>query len=414
MTNRFNLMTVKTFLAFAILLIGLAFAGSAFGGEQEKKWDYEGDLNALVKELDGSYPFFKLKGIEKDWEKTKKEVLDSAKECKTDEKFLELLLKLIGCLRDAHVGLKESKIQAPKPPTIYYPGVCFMPATEGRVVVMAAEPGLDTDLKPGTVVKQIDGKDARKFLEEKSDAAWEKGGSFSSPQRARLFEYRIPLCGEKNETHCLTIAVEKDKEREIKLSCDRPANGWPHTYNMPGNLDRSVRSAYHGELPGGFGYLYLRKIDPTVEDGIAKAATAHPNAKGWIVDLRGNGGGGYESSLVQKLKSLQKPVACLIDEGCISAGETFARDIVRVCDAKLFGSATAGSSSKKKAWPFPSGIGTLSLPVRSHSGIGGKPIEYHGVEPDLEVEAVPEEVREGKNSCLLKALEYLEKETKAK
>jgi C-terminal processing protease CtpA/Prc len=396
----------------SLLLLAIVSAFAAAEEPQGKaKWPYKEDLKALIAEIDRVYPFFELKDIRADWEKTKEQVLKDAEDCKTDAAFVALLLRLQRMLRDAHLGPRDMKIPLTGPPPSYYPGICFMPANEERVIVMAARPGLDADLKPGTVVTRIDGQDARKFLEARTAAAWDKGGFFSSRQRARMFEYRIPLQGEKGETHRIAILAGKE-EKELKLVCDQQATGWPHTYNMPEKLARAGRSCLHGELPGGFGYIYLRRIDESVAEGIAQAAAAHPDAKGWIVDLRGNGGGGYDETLLSKLKLLRRPVAGLIDAGCISAGETFARDLVRYCDAKLFGATTAGSSSSKQTWQFPSGIGAMVIPVRSRWGADGRAIEYYGIDPHVAVEAVPEEAQQGKNSCILRALEYLAKETK--
>lgn len=401
--------SIRTLLAIPLLVLASATTVAISAERDEKaRWPYAQDLKALVAEVDSTYPYFDLKGIRADWDRTKQQVLKDAEECRTDEAFVALLTQLLQALRDAHMGPTGMKIAGAGLSLTYYPGISFLPATEGRVIVMAVPRGLDRALKPGVVVRRIDGKDARTFLEEKSAAAWKKGGCFSSPQRARLFEYRIPLQGAKRETHKITILVD-GKEKELTLTSETQARGWPHTYNMPRGLTRAGRSCLHGDLPSGFGYIYLRRIDPSVEQGIAQAVEMHPNVKGWIIDLRGNGGGGYGPSLHAKLKTLQKPVACLIDEGCISAGETFARDIVRICDAKLFGSTTAGSSSVKRTWQFPSGIGSIVISMRSRHGIGRQVIEYNGIKPDVAVEAVPEEVQQGQDSCILRAIEYLAK-----
>ena len=101
---------------------------------------------------------------------------------------------------------------------------------------------------------------------------------------------------------------------------------------------------WHGRLESGFGYIYLRRIDETIEKGIAAAMEAHGDVDGWIVDLRGNTGGGYDRSLKTLIGRLKKPVAAIIDAGCISAGETVARDLVNECGARLFGTTSAGSS----------------------------------------------------------------------
>src|SRR5512143_3250484 len=101
--------------------------------------------------------------------------------------------------------------------------------------------------------------------------------------------------------------------------------------------------------------MYLRYVRTETGPGMRQALAAYPDAKGWILDLRGNGGGGYDDKLIGLLKTLPRPVAVLLDAGCISAGETLARDLARNADARLIGARTAGASSSKRQWTFPSG-----------------------------------------------------------
>jgi C-terminal processing protease CtpA/Prc len=147
---------------------------------------------------------------------------------------------------------------------------------------------------------------------------------------------------------------------------------------------------------------------------MAAAGKKFPDAKGWIIDLRGNGGGGYSGALIEKLTQLPRPVVGIIDAGCMSAGETLARDLVRYAGAKLIGSATAGASSAKRSWSFPSGIATLTLSTRSRWGPDRRPIEFRGIRPQKEIEAIPEEVQRGLNSAIVIAEKYLSLMAKTK
>jgi len=99
----------------------------------------------------------------------------------------------------------------------------------------------------------------------------------------------------------------------------------------------------------------------------------------------------------------------LLDAGAISAGETFARDLVNSAGAYLMGSRTAGSSSAKRSWQIPNGLGTATLPTRSRWGFEGKPIEYNGIVPHKTVEVVPAELQNGINSGIKRAEEYLDR-----
>lgn len=396
-------MALGPVLVCALLLM----VGSALGASvADEPAVYERDMAAFVRTIDDGYPFVALKGIGDDWADAKHALIQRAKRCTSDQEFLKLVIDAIRVLRDGHMRIRESKAKIPQMPPQYYPGVSFLAATEGRVTVMYAPRGLADRLGTGTVVTKIDGTDARRYLEQRSEAAWKEGGFFSSPQRARLFEYRVALRGEQGQTHTISYR-DGDEERSLTLECQIVVRGWPHTYNLPGDLKRVGRSFFYTRLANDVGYMYLRRVDSSVPQGIDEALRTHPKLKGWIVDLRGNSGGGYDRGLIERIKGFPRPVAVLIDAGCISAGETLARDFRAYAAARLFGSQSAGSSSAKRTWSFPSGIASIQLPVRSRWRHDRRPIEFNGVDPDVQVEAVPEELKAGNNSAILRAQEYI-------
>lgn len=370
---------------------------------------YAVDWAAFTREVDQSYPFFELKGIRSDWAQAKARLSGPVKACGSDSEFLGIVIEAIRGLRDAHMGLGQTKVPPPTQPKRGYPGVSFMPATQGRILVMSAEAHADT-LKPGTVVTKIDGRDARTVLEEHAKEAWGPDSPHlafvSSPQRARLFAYRWPLLASSNRMHTLHYLAD-GREQEMGVTCAIEPRGWPHTYNLPTNLTRVDRSLGHTRLPSGAGYMCLRSVGTETATGLRQAIAAHPDAKGWILDLRGNGGGGYDTNLLAQIKALPRPVVALIDAGCISAGETLARDLAQLAGARLMGSRTAGASSSKRQWRFPSGIASVTFSTRSRWRGDGQPIEFNGIAPDDEIEAVPEEVARGLNSEILRAEEYL-------
>ncbi|MHC4517306.1 MAG: S41 family peptidase [Planctomycetota bacterium] len=392
-----------TLICALLLMVGSALGASA----TDDTSTYESDMAAFVRTVDDGYPFLALKGIGDDWADAKQTLVQRAKHCTSDEDFLKIVIDAIRVLRDGHLRIRESRAKMPDVRPQYYPGVSFLAATEGRVTVMHAPRNLAGRLGTGTVVTKIDGTDARRYLEQRGEAAWNEGGFFSSPQRARLFECRLALRGEQGKRH--TISYRDGEEgRSLTLECQIAARGWPHTYNLPGDLKRVGRSFFYTKLADDVGYMYLRRVDASVPQGIDEALRTHPNLKGWIVDLRGNSGGGYDRGLIERIKGFPRPVAVLIDAGCISAGETLARDFRAYAAARLFGSTSAGSSSAKRTWSFPSGIASIQLPVRSRWRHDRKPIEFNGVDPDVQVEAVPAELKAGNNSAILRAREYID------
>jgi len=395
-----------SFVVFMTSLVGLLVVLAA-GVPNDFHSDYETDMQAFIDYLDQEYTFFTLKHIEDDWRQGKIDLMQWAKDCESDEEFLRILYDAFRLLRDGHMGIRETQVPYPEIPPKYYPGISFLPATEDRVVVMYAPEPINETLKSGTIVTQIDGKDARRYLDDRGSDVWDEGGFFSSPQRARLFEYRIALRGEEGENHHITFIGADGLEASLTVESSHRARGWPHTYNLPSDLKRVGRSFYYTELEDNIGYMFLRRVDGSVSEGIDEILKELPDQTGWIVDLRGNGGGGYDSVLIERVKKLARPVVVIIDAGCASAGETLARDFRRYTDAYVIGSQSAGSSSSKRTWTFPSGIASLTIPVRSRWRSDGKPIEYNGIEPDVMVEAVPEEIQAGNNSAILRAREYI-------
>lgn len=368
------------------------------------------DLAALFEELDRGYPFFGVKKIDKEWKALKKRLGKQVRRCRDETQFMQDFVQpVLRCLRDGHLRITDVRPKVAHEPE-FYPPLSLLPATKKRVVVMSTNRNLASTLPPGTVITRIDGKPARKVLEMNAELSWRKGGFFSSPQRARFWEYRFPFSGTKGRKIKLHYLVGR-KQKSIDLVANVEVGSWPHNYNQPEDLVQAGKSVWHSKLESGFGYIWLRRMDESVESGIRAALAAHGDARGWIVDLRGNTGGGYDSTLKTITAKLKQPVAAIIDAGSVSAAETYTRDLVNICKARVFGATSAGSSSKKKEWTFPSGIAKLRYSVESrHSHKGA--IEYHGVTPDVEVEAVPEELQQGLNSEILRAVEWLEKTAK--
>ena len=381
----------------ALLVLGIV----AQPAVAKKKASYAKDLEAFVKEVDKSYPFFDLKKIRKDWKKAKKDLKKRVRKCKTDDEFIALVFDAVKVLRDGHIQVRPRSGTYPAWPKRFYPGLGLMPASEGRVVVMHPPPGRDATLPKGTVITKIDGKPARTVLEDRARASWEEGGFFSSPQRARIFAYRTPLEGERGEKHVFTYR-DGEREKTVKLRSEHEIRSWPRAYNLPDGLRQEGKSFYYTKLESGVGYMWWRRIDESIWQAIPKALEAHPDATGWIVDLRANSGGGYGSELLDGMKRLQQPVAAIVDAGCVSAGETAARDLVNLAKARLFGSTTAGSSSSKRMWEFPSGIASVRFSTRSRGGLG-KGIEFNGIDPHVPVECDPEDVAAGRNTEILAA-----------
>ena len=87
---------------------------------------YAADIRAFINELDRTYPFFDLKGIRKDWQRTKAEALRRAATCRAQTEFFRIVIDITTCLRDAHVGLRNvSAEMPPQPPARLFAPIWF-------------------------------------------------------------------------------------------------------------------------------------------------------------------------------------------------------------------------------------------------------------------------------------------------
>lgn len=395
-------------LTLCTLALSLTVSGVLPGEEAVRRPPppYVKDLTAFFEEIDRHYPFFAVKKIGKEWKATKKALLARARRCRTDVEFIEIVDAAARGLRDGHFSWLEVRPEMPGK-RYWWPGIALLPATKGRVVVMNTAGNLKSALPPGTIVLRINGKPARRYLEARSLQVWKQGGYFSSPQRARFFEYRQAFSGlEKGETFKLQVLVGR-KKKTLNIVRNLELKGWDHNYHAPEGLTSGAKSVFHAKLESGFGYVYLRRMDDSVESGLRATLAAHPDVKGWIFDLRGNTGGGYDRSLRDLTGKFQAPVAVIIDAGAVSAAETYCRDIVNIHGARVFGAVSAGSSSTKNVFTFPSGIAKVRYSTGTRPGLGGKPIEFNGITPHEEMEADPAEVARGLNSEIVRAEVWL-------
>jgi C-terminal processing protease CtpA/Prc len=177
-------------------------------------------------------------------------------------------------------------------------------------------------------------------------------------------------------------------------------------------------------LPGGIGYMKLSEFPPGYEklqDGktiseevdAALADFESQGVKGWILDLRNNGGGHTESiaTMVSRFvaKGLQEidvdgkgerfqvamdghyfphqhPLAVLINGRSASASEITAQALKDYGVARVFGTKSAGAVNGAEIQPLPGQVGLEYTVVQALSGKTGKPLDKVGVEPDEVVE----------------------------
>jgi C-terminal processing protease CtpA/Prc len=164
-------------------------------------------------------------------------------------------------------------------------------------------------------------------------------------------------------------------------------------------------------LSGDIGYIRVRRIRGDLPGALDKAMAELQSVRGLIIDVRGNSGGGFESDRAYRnfdgsdgTEPLRPryigPIAVLIDERCISAGEGWASWFVARKRARLFGAATAGASSAKETYTLTNGLYKVIFPVRFRTGSLQRIIERRGLEPEVTVRQTAADLVAGRDTVL--------------
>jgi len=171
-------------------------------------------------------------------------------------------------------------------------------------------------------------------------------------------------------------------------------------------------------LGGKFGLIYVRRIRGDLIEQLDKAVAELKDADGMIIDVRGNSGGGFDfhrshlnfsddRSREPDRPRFAGPIALLIDSRCISAGEGWASWFIAKGRARVFGTATAGASSRKTTYELSNKLFKVTFPVKPYKGYLDRIIERRGLEPDVEVRPNARDLANGKDTVLEAAMAWL-------
>jgi carboxyl-terminal processing protease len=229
--------------------------------------------------------------------------------------------------------------------------------------------------------------------------------------------------------------VRGPKGSEVRLTVDRPNVG-----QLSFTLTRAEVSVRPVEaaLVGPIGYIRIRTFsdDRPIAEFVAEALRNGNarGAQGWILDLRGNGGGllrhiqqtaglwlgnkpiGIEIDRQRRRTTLtaegrplsvNQPLVVLVDRESSSGAEILAAALREHGVAHLVGTTTAGSVGVAQSLDLPDGS-SVQLTVRRFLSSTGAPIDRVGVAPDEFVELTEQDLANGDDPQLERAAQYLQ------
>lgn len=194
--------------------------------------------------------------------------------------------------------------------------------------------------------------------------------------------------------------------------------------------NNAIFTLYADRMINDILYLRVRIFNKQTADSVYKSINAHPEAKGIILDLRGNSGGIFNEALkvadfftdnaiitytagrdqenIRYYTSAEGaiyngPLVVIVDENTASAAEVLAGGLQEQSRAKIIGTTTFGKGTIQNITQMSNG-GKLVLTTEQFFTPSGAVIHEKGIEPDICLS----QIENGK--CLRQERQRLEKD----
>jgi carboxyl-terminal processing protease len=390
---------------------------------------YARDIEFLLTELPKhAGHFFALKKI--NWEEVCREFRDAPASVQSDADHLKLCARLMARLRDGHAGLVDMKVPWPdeaRGRRWTGPRVHLLVIGDKIFVRAAFGQAEQLGLKAGQLVTRIDGIPAREWLTKKMAVLRDKEG-YSTDHQALYAACHWGLA----DWSGTTIAFEVREADEAPKAVTITRHGGPNFAPIgpvfpPKNLKPLGRQLF-GKIDGGIAYIHLRDVPGELPAQLDTMLAEVGDARGLILDMRANGGGGCDHAAVfgrflpkdeywgqyhgDGERPFGGPMVVIVDAGVRSAGETVAGMFKEESRAFTIGDTpTAGMSSQKTTLAVPSGLFSVRFSVRSNMRRynDGRGLEGIGVSPHEVVPYLPDDLAAGIDTQIKRARQLLEK-----
>ncbi|HEX8890699.1 MAG TPA: S41 family peptidase [Pyrinomonadaceae bacterium] len=370
-----------------------------------------------------------------DWNKVHDVYAPRIAKVRSDKEFYEVLQEMLNELHQSHFVVIPPELTH-KPETKDQQeasvGLSLRIIDDEAVIsrVLPDSPAARAGLKPGFVIKEIDGETveqiAAPLLKRKESPASLRATLNGILEERQLgspdTSLRLTVLGVGNEKRALTI-----KREMLKGEMSPPVGGFP-SFLMEFESKR---------LADGIGYVRFNMFLPVLNQRIRAAVRSMEDAPGIIIDLRGNPGGfdgvgqglaglfldkqvslgksrsrqGYENYVVYPLKNpYAGPVVVLIDSMSGSASESFSGGMQSIGRAVVIGERSGGGDLDASIDTLPTGA-LLLYAYADFVTAKGESLEGRGVTPDIEAHLTRASLLNGNDPQLEAAINYIKKQS---
>ena len=352
-----------------------------------------------------------------------------------DQTFYQLVNQMLWSLNVSHTGVGPVAEWSSAEPVVAAEGTTGLGVRllDGEAVVTRVEPtsaGEKAGLRPGFVLESIDGVTIEQII---ADAETQLGPPFNERGRIEGLTRGILSRLYGTPDTCVAVAYldESSQQHEpciTRIRRERAAV-MQGTALPPSLLEFEVK-----RLEQDIGYIRFNTFHPDLIPDMQNAIQSMQDARGIIIDLRGNPGGdpiATHALAAQFLKgavsfctyltrdgpidqilepaeeTYEGPVLILIDTMSTSASEEFAGGMQAIRRAVIIGEQSPGSVCGANVKLLPNGA-LLVFPTMELIAPDGTVLEGQGVIPDIQVEVDRKLLLQGIDSQLEAAIDYIE------
>jgi len=364
-----------------------------------------------------------------DWDEVHDRYRPLIAAAESDGDFFRIMNEMLFELGVSHLAVLPADQMAPSLSAEGSIGIDVRLLGDDAVItsVKPGSPGSEAGLRPGFVIKSIDGV---------------------STEEIRSSAFMMPPFNSRNESlnviHAIMGRLDGAPGTAVSIAY-LDGRGEAHERSIV-RARRSGEVSSVGEglppflidfeatrLDGNIGYIRFNAFVPPVDQKFADAIGSVGDAVGLIIDIRGNDGGVFpvrkllaerlvtERVLVWRYRSrddttdvyldpadtvYEGPVVVLIDGGSISSAEEFAGALQAIDRAVIVGERTPGRVLVCDFLELPNGA-ILMYPTHQTMIPGGTVLEGRGVIPDITVALERGQLLEGTDAQLQAAIRYI-------
>ncbi len=399
------------------------------------------NFEILWEAFDKHYSFFDLKNI--DWQAMKKRYEPRVRAAAGND-YYRVLWEFINELKDLHVYTQNYRLKRPE----FYPNVGIR-QIEGKAVVTDVTEGSEAyakGLRLGAVISLVNGLGVAEKVEQLRPMLKACSSERAFQERA----YWHLLDGEKGAKVQVTFFPPGGKAAvvaELQRAAAMP-RGQPWQYRaMPFPLEKQ-EFIWSGIHPSGYGYIRIVSFmgNEEIADQFDRALEKLKDTPGLIIDIRDNDGGSARSQdrIIGRLITAEikaetgfrkngpghqafrsdeysispagdwqyaKPVALLTNVITGSASDLFTCRMRAISRVITVGTTTHGDlTGYSVSAVLPCGL-VVRIPDGYVADIEGRIIEVNGNVPRIHAELTIEDVVNGTDSVLARAVQSLRKAT---